>query len=85
MVDDAYLLEKPSGPSAAKRFLDQVVLPIAIDAAGAGEDAVQRLSQRTGLRPVVIVAGVAAGTLLLLAAARPPRRPHRPGPRPAVS
>lgn len=67
MVDKAYLLEKPPGPSSPKLFLDQWVIPLAIDVLGAGEVAVERVSQRTGVRPLVVI-GAVAGTCLLFAA-----------------
>lgn len=66
MIDRAYMLEKPDGPGPAKRYLDQVVIPFAMDVAGAGEVAVQRLSRRTGLRPAVVAGGLAGGLALLL-------------------
>lgn len=76
MIDKSYMLEKPAGPSAAKRYLDQVVVPFAMDVAGAGEVAVQNLSQRTGVRPAVLVGGMAGGLILLVAlAVRQGRRP----------
>ena len=76
MIDRAYMVEKPARPSAAKRYLDQVVVPFAIDMAGAGEVAVQNLSQRTGVRPAVLVGGMAGGIVLLVAlAVRRGRRP----------
>lgn len=76
MVDKSYMLEKPPGPSPAKRYLDQVVVPFAMDLAGAGEVAVQNLSQRTGVRPAVLVGGMAGGVaLLVVLAVRRGRRP----------
>jgi hypothetical protein len=66
MIDRSYMLEKPAGPSPAKRYLDQIVVPFAMDVAGAGEVAVQNLSQRTGVRPAVLVGGMAGGVALLL-------------------
>ena len=68
MITRDYLLEKPRGPSAAKVFLDQRVIPAAIDAAGACEVALERASQRTGLSVPVLLAG--AGGLLALVAWR---------------
>lgn len=79
MVDKAYMIEKPPGPGPAKRYLDQVVLPFAIDLAGSGEVAIQRLSERSGIRPAVLVGGIAGGAILLVALAvtRQPRRAGR--------
>ncbi len=73
MVDKTYMLEKPPGPSAFKLFLDQRVLPLAIDVAGAGEVAVQRLSRRTGVPPALLI-GAAAGTCMVAAAIALTRR-----------
>ena len=79
MVDESYMLEKPPGPGSAKRYLDQVLLPFAIDLAGSGEVAIQRLSERSGIRPAVLVGGIAGGVVLVvaLAFARQPRRDGR--------
>ena len=79
MVDKSYMLEKPPGPGPAKTFLDQVVLPFAIDLAGSGEVAIQRLSERSGIRPAVLVGGIAGGVALViaLAFARQPRHGGR--------
>lgn len=81
MVDKAYMLDKPPGPGPAKRYLDQVLLPVAIDLAGSGEVAIQRLSERSGIRPAVILGGLAGGAILLVALAvtRPDRRGRRGG------
>ena len=53
-----YLLEKPSGPSAPKLFLDTQVVPLAVNIAGGLEVALDRAAARTGLRPAVILTGV---------------------------
>lgn len=81
MVDKAYMLHKPPGPGPAKRYLDQVMLPVAIDLAGSGEVAIQRLSERSGIRPAVILGGLAGGAILLaaLALGRQDRRGRRGG------
>jgi hypothetical protein len=68
VVDKSYMLEKPPAPGPGKRFLNTVVLPFAIDLAGSGEVALQRLSERSGIRSAVLVAGVAGGAVLLIAA-----------------
>ncbi len=52
-----YLLNKPSPPSASKLFLDQQIVPLVVNAAGALEVALDRASVRTGIRPAAIVAG----------------------------
>ena len=54
-----YLLKKPSGPSAPKFFLDTQVIPRAVNLAGGLEGVLDRASVRTGVRPAVILAGVA--------------------------
>lgn len=54
-----YLLKKPSRPSAPKLFLDTQVVPRAVNLAGGLEGILDRASVRTGVRPAVILAGVA--------------------------
>jgi hypothetical protein len=44
MVSKVYLLEKPPPPSRAKRFMDQRVVPLLIDAAGAVEGRLEELA-----------------------------------------
>lgn len=61
-----YLLEKPPGPSAPKLFLDTQVVPLAVNAAGGLEVALHRVAARTGVRPAVILAGVAGLASLVL-------------------
>jgi hypothetical protein len=63
-----YLLKKPSGPSGPKLFLDTRVVPLAVNVAGGLEVALDRAAHRTGLRPAVMLAGIAS--LLSLAAWR---------------
>ena len=65
-VGRQYMLVKPSGPSRPKLFLDQTILPLAIDAAGGCEVAVQRLSQRIGLRPAALVGAALLTGLLMI-------------------
>ena len=61
-----YLLEKPPGPSAAKRFLNQRMVPAAVNMAARGEVALDRASARSGIRPSILLAGL-TGALLLSA------------------
>ena len=58
MIGRDYLLKKPSTPSPPKLFFDTQVVPLAVNAAGGLEVALDRASVRTGLRPAVIVAGL---------------------------
>lgn len=67
MVDRDYLLKKPSGPSAPKRFLDTKIVPLAANTAGRFEVALDQTSARLGIRPALVVAG-AAGLAAVLAA-----------------
>ena len=62
LVDREYLLKKPAGPSAPKLFLDTQVVPLGVNVLGRAEVLLSRASARTGLRPMVILAG-AAGVL----------------------
>jgi len=56
-VGQDYLTKQPSRPSAPKLFFDTKIIPGAMNAAGSIEGAVNRLSTRTGMRPIVILAG----------------------------
>jgi hypothetical protein len=68
-----YMLEKPSGPSAPKLFLDTKIVPMAVNAAGSLEVALDRASARTGIRPSLILTGLVglASIVLLGLALRP--------------
>ena len=59
LVDRDYMLKKSSGPSSPKLFLDTKVIPLAVNAAGWIEVALDRASRRSGVRPAVILAGTA--------------------------
>ncbi|BAU92202.1 hypothetical protein MPPM_3597 [Methylorubrum populi] len=61
-----YLLKKPSGPSAPKFFLDTQVVPFATNIAGSLEVALDRAAIRTGIRPAVLLAGMAGLTSFAL-------------------
>lgn len=61
-----YLLEKPPGPSAPKLFLDTQVVPAVTNVAGGLEVALDRAAARTGVRPAVILLGVAGFASLVL-------------------
>ncbi|WP_250265916.1 hypothetical protein [Rhodovastum atsumiense] len=65
LVQDGYLLDKPSPPSQPKLFFDQRVIPAAIDAAGAVEAVLERLAVRTRQRPVMVL-GMAMGAGFLV-------------------
>ena len=73
MVGRDYMLKKGAGPSAPKVFLDQKVVPAAIDAAGAVEGVLELLAVRVRRTPVAaLAAALGAGTLVTLLAV--PRR-----------
>ncbi|KMO34970.1 hypothetical protein VQ03_22755 [Methylobacterium tarhaniae] len=74
LVTREYMLEKPSGPSKPKLFLDQVVVPGLANAAGAVEAGIERLVIVARRNPALAV-GVVAGLGLALTLARSPRRP----------
>ncbi len=65
MVDERYMLEKPRRPRAAKRYLDQVVIPKMIDAAGMLESGLEQASVCARRSPVAAI-GAAAGLGWLL-------------------
>ncbi len=66
MVGRDYMLRKPSGPSAPKLFFDTQVVPMATNAAGRLEVLLDRSAERTGIRPSVLLAGMAGLTSLVL-------------------
>lgn len=71
MVGKHYLLEKSVKPSGFKLLLDQRIIPFAIDFAGMCEIAVQSISQRSRIRPAVLVAaGAGAGLMIAFALLR---------------
>ncbi len=73
MVSRDYLLKKGAGPSAPKLFLDQTIIPAAIDAAGAVEGVLERVAVRVRRMPVAaLAAALGTGTLVTLLAV--PRR-----------
>ncbi len=73
MVSRDYMLKKGAGPSGAKVFLDQKVVPAAINAAGAVEGVLELLAVRVRRMPVAaLAAALGTGTLVTLLAV--PRR-----------
>ena len=56
MVSVGYMIDKPAPPSALKVFIDQKVIPQAIDAAGAVESAAYELGEQVKARPVASIA-----------------------------
>jgi hypothetical protein len=69
MVHVGYLIDNPGPPSALKRFLNQRLVPPAIDAAGAVESALYELGEQARARPAASLAvagllGLVAGTLV---------------------
>lgn len=67
LINRDYLLKRPSGPSASKQFLDQKILPLAVNALGRVEVAISRTSARTSVRSAVIVASMVAVVSISLA------------------
>ena len=65
MVAVSYLIDKPAPPSGLKSFINQHVVPPAIDAAGAVESAVYELGEQARAQPVTSL--FVAGALGLLA------------------
>ncbi|MFC6789080.1 hypothetical protein ACFQE0_05210 [Methylobacterium komagatae] len=69
-------MKKPSAPSKPKQFFDVQVVPMAVNAAGSLEVALDQAARRLGLRPSTLVAGSAALlSLAVLCAVRSSRRP----------
>ncbi|MGA9864838.1 MAG: hypothetical protein WBQ75_00180 [Acetobacteraceae bacterium] len=77
MVGSNYIEDKSSPPSGPKRFFDQQVLPVAIDAAGSVESVLESLAEYIRGRPTGTL-GLALGLGILLAVLAPrPRRRWR--------
>ena len=75
MVGRSYMTAARSRPSAAKRYLDQVLIPAAIDVAGEVECGLQGVGRAVRQRPVMMLAGgvllgAALGRLLLATCCR---------------
>ena len=66
VVGRDYMLKKPDGPSASKHFLHTQLVPRAVNLAGGLEVALSRAATRTGIRPAVILAGIAAATVMAM-------------------
>ena len=73
MVTSNYIEGKSSLSSGPKRFFDQQVLPVAIDAAGSVESVVESLAERVRGRPMGTL-GLALGLGILLAVLVPRSR-----------
>lgn len=76
MVDRGYLLDKPAPPSPVMVFIDQKVIPVAIDAAGTAEVALNQMFVATRKRPFTGL-GIALSLGYLAAVLLIPRRRHR--------
>jgi len=70
VVTRAYLLKKPAAPSAQKVFLDQVVIPRAIDTVAAVEAGLEKLSLATRRSPAASLAAATGLGWLLATAGR---------------
>jgi hypothetical protein len=73
MVSVGYLIDKPAAPSALRRFVNQRVIPQAIDAAGVVESAAYELGEQVRRRPgaslaVAALLGFAVGGAVFRAA-----------------
>jgi hypothetical protein len=75
MVAVSYMIDNPGLPSGVRRFINQHVVPPAIDAAGLVESAVYELAEQTRARPATCLLtaaalGLVAGTLVFSLARR---------------
>jgi hypothetical protein len=69
MIKPGYLTHKPAAPSAPKRYFDQQVMPVLIDAAGGVEAVLEQVAIRVKRSPgesLAITAGTAAVLSFLL-------------------
>ncbi|WP_419758896.1 hypothetical protein [Acidisoma sp.] len=69
MVDVSYLLDKPPAPAGLRSFVNQHVVPPAIDIAAAVESAVYELGEQVRAQPAASILaaaalGLVAGTLV---------------------
>ena len=64
MVDRSYMLAQPDGPSALKRFVDQAVIPAAIDAAALVERGLDQLAGSVRRRPSAALGMTVVGCML---------------------
>ncbi len=60
MVEVGYLIDDPGPPSSLRRFINQRLVPPAIDAAGAVESAIYELGEQVRARPAACLAAAAA-------------------------
>lgn len=72
MVSKNYLLHKPEGPSAPKRFFDQEIIPAIANMLGSGEGALLAASRRIERKPgqALLFAFFAGALVSLLCAVR---------------
>ncbi len=80
MADKGYMLDQPQEPSAFMRFVNLTLIPVAIDATGAVETAVEHIAVQGRQRPATAM-GVAFGVGCGLGyglVGRQRRRPTRP-------
>ena len=75
MISRTYMVAQPPPPTTLKRFLDQEAFPWAINAAGAVESVLWRVSEAARRQPVVAVfAALALGAAASSARRRSRRR-----------
>ena len=75
MVTRGYMLEKPSGPSAATRFLNWHAVPTVINGFGALEGALERVAVNVRRSPTrALVAALTLGIVLACVPLRNRRR-----------
>ena len=67
MVSASYMVSKPAPPSALMRFIDQQAIPVAIDAAGSMEMALEHAAVAARKSPLAALA-MAVGFGWLIAA-----------------
>jgi hypothetical protein len=77
MIGQAYLRDQPPPPARWQRYLDQCVLPVAIDAAGSAEAVLEHVAQAARRQPVMALG--LAGVVAFLAGAVRARRVSREG------
>lgn len=64
MVSVSYMIDKPGAPSELRTYVNQRVIPAAIDAAGAVESAVYELGEKVRAQPATTL--LTAGALGLV-------------------
>lgn len=76
MVSKSYMTEKKSAPSGVQVFIDQQVIPVGINMAGAVEGLLERVAVRARKQPATAVGAAFTVAMLLSMVTRRVLRPR---------